>query len=166
MNFEQGFFKRWNKSRRIEKEMRDLGRDHFEIFEFPFNPNQYLFRFDGPQGSPYENIKIGVEFLYPKSYPFEPPVVCFRPPLFHPNVSSEGHFKVLDWTPVIRTKTILQNIIELLHKPFLGSENDKGKEEMEPESDAPYINEEALHLWKNDMEQFKALVDEGAQAPL
>lgn len=159
----------WKANKRIENEIRDLVNwpdSPFKVFK-DFNPYKYSMKFTGPEGSPYENIHITIDFIYPRSYPFNPPVLWFQPPLFHPNITAAGALVVdtltgNDWSPAITTTMILLNVLTLLYEPFFCEENlkrnDKGKEEMNQIVNDKCVNMEALNLWENDIEQFKLII--------
>lgn len=40
----------------------------------------------GPKGSPYEKGSFKLVVNIPKRYPFEPPLVKFLTPVYHPNI--------------------------------------------------------------------------------
>lgn len=45
----------------------------------------------GPKGSPYENGSFKLTVTIPPRYPFEPPLVKFITPVYHPNID-KGNF--------------------------------------------------------------------------
>ena len=152
---------------RIRKEMQDLSNyDTFQCrTDYGRRINEVLFV--GPETSPYQGMGLKVIFIYPRDYPFKPPVIRFDPPIFHPNVSETGRMTVPsltgdDWSPATTTRMSLLTILSLLHEPFICNENlaknDKGKEEMNEIVNNECVNQEALRLWKQSFEDFKQIV--------
>ena len=78
---------------------------------------------EGPIGSPYETGKFVVDLIFPPRYPFDPPRVTFRTPVFHPNVSSNGAIcmDILKpngaWSPLMTVDALLVSIQSLLDDP-------------------------------------------------
>lgn len=56
-----------------------------------------------------------------RSYPFDPPTVNFKTPIWHPNISSSGRVCVgilgKDWTPSINLVGVIETIRNLLNFP-------------------------------------------------
>lgn len=158
------------KNARIVKEIHEIithFKDMFEVYKYNSNPYKYTFHFIGPEGCPYEYIPISVDIVYPIDYPFNPPIIKFRPPLYHPNINSDGVLVIetlngTDWSPAQTTKSILLNILTLLHEPYLCTENlpqnDKGKEEANDIVNEHCVNMEALNLWRSDPGHFKLVL--------
>lgn len=72
----------------------------------------------GPEGSPYEGATFFLDLDFPASYPFDPPSVHFRQPVYHCNVNDRGGV-CLDilyesWTPSLTLATVLLSLISLL----------------------------------------------------
>lgn len=44
----------------------------------------------GPDDTPFEGGVFSASLTFPQSYPLEPPVMKFDPPIFHPNVYPDG----------------------------------------------------------------------------
>lgn len=80
----------------------------------------------GPSGSPYESGRFLVDMIFPPKYPFEPPKVTFRTPVFHPNVSTNGAIcmDILKpngaWSPLMTVESLLVSIQSLLDDPNPG----------------------------------------------
>ncbi|XP_053618337.1 ubiquitin-conjugating enzyme E2 T-like [Plodia interpunctella] len=79
----------------------------------------------GPKGSPYENGKFKVTVTIPEKYPFEPPLVKFVTPVYHPNIDKGGRI-CMDmlkmppkgaWLPTITLETLLVSLQTLMANP-------------------------------------------------
>jgi len=79
----------------------------------------------GTTGSPYEKGVFQLEVTVGDRYPFEPPRVRFRTPLYHPNVDGAGRI-CLDmlkmppsgsWKPVFTIEGLLTSIQYLMTNP-------------------------------------------------
>jgi ubiquitin-conjugating enzyme E2 D/E len=78
----------------------------------------------GPKGSPYEGGIFTLDLIFPGDYPFAPPRVTFRTPIFHPNVSPTGAIcmDILKggtgtWSPLLSVSSLLISIESLLNDP-------------------------------------------------
>lgn len=82
----------------------------------------------GPSGTPYENLNFKLTCNYPSNYPFAPPEVLFRTPIYHPNVDMSGRIcldilkpagvgKEGAWSAVLNTSSVLLSIQSLLGEP-------------------------------------------------
>ncbi|XP_075985278.1 ubiquitin-conjugating enzyme E2 T-like [Anticarsia gemmatalis] len=83
------------------------------------------FTVQGPKGSPYENGSFKLSVTIPEKYPFEPPLVKFITPVYHPNIDKGGRI-CMDmlkmpprgaWLPTITLETLLVSIQTLLGNP-------------------------------------------------
>lgn len=77
----------------------------------------------GKKGSPWEGGLYKLVLYFSSSYPTQPPEVYFTPPLFHPNIYSDGAvcLSILDsnksWKPSIGIPEIMAGLQELLANP-------------------------------------------------
>ena len=154
---------------RIMREINNLYKLNDNIYEIIYFDDiklKLVVNFIGPKDTPYEDIHITVNFIYPSVYPFKPPLI-FITPIFHPNITSTGALIIStltgnDWSPALNLISILWTITSLLHEPLTCEHvlyNDKGKEEIDDmeEIKETCANEEALRLWKEDIVQLREI---------
>ncbi|KAH6634159.1 ubiquitin-conjugating enzyme/RWD-like protein [Chaetomium sp. MPI-SDFR-AT-0129] len=103
---------------------------------------------EGPEGTPYSGLTLKLSFEFPKNYPYAPPTVLFRTPIYHPNFDFSGRI-CLDilkdkWTAAYNIQTVLLSLQSLLGEP-----NNKSP-----------LNGEAAKLWDQDPTLFKTKVME------
>ncbi|KAK4116174.1 hypothetical protein N656DRAFT_774372 [Canariomyces notabilis] len=101
---------------------------------------------EGPADTPYSGLTFKLSFEFPSNYPYSPPTVLFRTPIYHPNVDFSGRI-CLDilkdkWTAAYNTQTVLLSLQSLLG---------------EPNNTSP-LNGEAAELWDKDPALFKTKV--------
>ena len=75
----------------------------------------------GPEGTYYEGLKLKLSFSFPASYPYAPPLVVFKTPIYHPNVDFSGRI-CLDilkdkWSAVYNVQSVLLSLQSLLGEP-------------------------------------------------
>ncbi|PGH12846.1 hypothetical protein AJ80_06555 [Polytolypa hystricis UAMH7299] len=100
----------------------------------------------GPTETPYENLTIKLSFAFPANYPYSPPTVLFKTPIYHPNVDFSGRI-CLDilkdkWSAVYNVQTVLLSLQSLLGEP----------------NNASPLNGQAAELWDHDPEEYKKKV--------
>ncbi|KAL3701516.1 hypothetical protein R1sor_019538 [Riccia sorocarpa] len=79
----------------------------------------------GPEGTVYAKGVFKLEIHVPERYPFEPPSVRFKTPIYHPNIDSGGRIclDILNmppkgaWKPSLNIPTVLASIGLLLSEP-------------------------------------------------
>ncbi|KAL2018400.1 hypothetical protein VTK56DRAFT_878 [Thermocarpiscus australiensis] len=101
---------------------------------------------EGPADTPYSGLTFKLSFEFPSNYPYAPPTVLFRTPIYHPNVDFSGRI-CLDilkdkWTAAYNTQTVLLSLQSLLGEP----------------NNASPLNGEAAELWDKDPALFKTKV--------
>ncbi|KAL1882100.1 hypothetical protein VTK73DRAFT_2191 [Phialemonium thermophilum] len=102
----------------------------------------------GPDDTPYSGLTFKLSFEFPSNYPYAPPTVLFRTPIYHPNVDFSGRI-CLDilkdkWTAAYNIQTVLLSLQSLLGEP----------------NNASPLNGEAAELWDKDPAVFKTKVME------
>ncbi|MCJ1372706.1 Ubiquitin-conjugating enzyme E2 11 [Loxospora ochrophaea] len=100
----------------------------------------------GPTETPYANLTFKLTFTFPTNYPYAPPTVLFKTPIYHPNVDFSGRI-CLDilkekWSAVLNVQSVLLSLQSLLGEP----------------NNASPLNGQAAELWDSDPEEFKRLV--------
>ncbi|KAK5992878.1 E2 ubiquitin-conjugating enzyme 11 [Cladobotryum mycophilum] len=101
---------------------------------------------EGPKDTPYDGLTLKLSFAFPSNYPYAPPTVLFKTPIYHPNFDFSGRI-CLDilkdkWTAAYNIQTVLLSLQSLLGEP----------------NNASPLNGEAAELWDKDPEEFKKKV--------
>ncbi|KAK4895322.1 hypothetical protein LTR27_006665 [Elasticomyces elasticus] len=114
----------------------------------------------GPSDTPYADLTFKLTLAYPSNYPYAPPEVLFKTPVYHPNVDFSGRIcldilkpggqgKEGAWSAVLNTSSVLLSIQSLLGEP----------------NNASPLNGEAATLWDSDQAQYKVKVLARHQEP-
>ncbi|CAA7045762.1 unnamed protein product [Microthlaspi erraticum] len=80
---------------------------------------------EGPEDTVYANGIFNVKIQIPERYPFQPPIVSFETPIYHPNIDNSGRIclDILNlppkgaWQPSLNISTVLTSIGLLLSDP-------------------------------------------------
>ncbi|KAL8743567.1 MAG: hypothetical protein Q9190_004100 [Brigantiaea leucoxantha] len=120
-----------------------------DISAFPNNPENLLHwtaTIFGPDATPYAGLTFKLSFEFPLSYPYTPPTVLFKTPIYHPNFDFSGRI-CLDilkdkWSAVYNVQSVLLSLQSLLGEP----------------NNASPLNGQAAELWDKDPEEFRRLV--------
>ncbi|KAL5119748.1 Ubiquitin-conjugating enzyme E2 11 [Pleosporales sp. CAS-2024a] len=136
-------------AQRLQKELMDLMLHPTPgISAFPSDENMSVWTatMDGPTSTPYESLVLKLNFDFPANYPYAPPNVTFKTPIYHPNVDFSGRI-CLDilkdkWSAVYNVGTVLLSLQSLLG---------------EPNNSSP-LNGQAAELWDKDPAEYKRLV--------
>ena len=94
------------------------------VSAFPSSPENLLnwtATIAGPSDTPYASLTFKLSFHFPSSYPYAPPTVLFKTPIFHPNVDFSGRI-CLDilkdkWSAVYNVQSVLLSLQSLLGEP-------------------------------------------------
>ena len=113
-------------SKRILKEKLDFDEDPpANCTAGPVDPAD-LFKWNatitGPENSAFEGGLFFLSITFPQEYPFVPPKVNFKTPIFHPNIHSSSGNICLDilkdqWSPALTISKVLISIASLLTDP-------------------------------------------------
>ncbi|KAJ9668435.1 Ubiquitin-conjugating enzyme E2 11 [Coniosporium apollinis] len=100
----------------------------------------------GPDGTPYANLTFKLSFEFPANYPYAPPTVLFKTPIYHPNIDFSGRI-CLDilkdkWSAIYNVQSVLLSLQSLLGEP----------------NNASPLNGQAAELWDKDPAEYKRLV--------
>ncbi|XP_039121350.1 ubiquitin-conjugating enzyme E2 T isoform X1 [Dioscorea cayenensis subsp. rotundata] len=79
----------------------------------------------GPEGTVYSDGVFTLKIQIPERYPFQPPIVTFTTPIYHPNIDDGGRIclDILNlppkgaWQPSLNISTVLTSIGLLLSEP-------------------------------------------------
>ena len=111
--------------RRVQRELEKMVQDPPSFFASLRVSDENIMRWDGlllPTAAPYSKGAFRVELQFPLAYPFKPPSVQIRTPIYHPNVDEEGRV-CLDiltserWRPHVWVKQVLKELLELVDQP-------------------------------------------------
>ncbi|KAI3443798.1 hypothetical protein Pfo_000463 [Paulownia fortunei] len=81
--------------------------------------------FQGPVGTVYASGVFKIKIQIPERYPFQPPILTFATPIYHPNIDNGGRIclDILNlppkgtWQPSLNISTVLTSIGLLLSEP-------------------------------------------------
>ncbi|KAL4589650.1 hypothetical protein LXL04_002558 [Taraxacum kok-saghyz] len=122
-------------SLRMQKEVKLLLTDPPPGASFPhLSPTSDLSSFSlaaidaqiqGPEDTVYEKGVFKIKIQIPERYPFQPPIVTFATPIYHPNIDTGGRIclDILNlppkgaWQPSLNISTVLTSIGLLLSEP-------------------------------------------------
>jgi ubiquitin-conjugating enzyme E2 C len=94
------------------------------ISAFPSSPENLLNwtgTIIGPTDTPYAGLTLKLSFQFPSNYPYAPPTVLFKTPIYHPNFDFSGRI-CLDilkdkWSAVYNVQSVLLSLQSLLGEP-------------------------------------------------
>lgn len=94
------------------------------VSAFPSSDGNLLFwtaTIEGPDDTPYAGLTMKLSFSFPSNYPYAPPTVLFKTPIYHPNFDFSGRI-CLDilkdkWTAAYNIQTVLLSLQSLLGEP-------------------------------------------------
>jgi len=123
---------------------------------------------EGPADTPYSGLTFKLSFEFPSNYPYAPPTVLYKTPIYHPNVDFSGRI-CLDilkdkWTPAYNIQSVLLSLQSLLGEPnkYVGTRARLWGFEKTRVTNFVYsaspLNGEAAELWDKDPALFKGKV--------
>lgn len=107
--------------KRLQQELMSImSSGDSDVSAFPAGDSlfSWIGTIQGPSDTAYEGLNYRLSLSFSGDYPFQPPVVKFETPCFHPNVDTHGNI-CLDilkdkWSAAYSVKSILQSIQSLL----------------------------------------------------
>ena len=71
---------------------------------------------------PYNKGAFRVNVDFTAEYPFKPPKVNFRTPIYHPNVDEKGQVCLPiiapeNWKPAVKMDLVLKDLLTMIHRP-------------------------------------------------
>jgi ubiquitin-conjugating enzyme E2 C len=108
----------------LQKELMDImTKPTPGITAFPDDENmtKWTATIDGPADTPYANLVFKLSMEFASNYPYSPPTVLFKTPIYHPNVDFSGRI-CLDilkdkWSAIYNIGTVLLSLQSLLGEP-------------------------------------------------
>ncbi|KAG1677097.1 Ubiquitin-conjugating enzyme E2 C [Nymphon striatum] len=142
-------------SKRLQKELMTLMMSGDKgISAFPDSDNlfKWIGTIKGADNTVYEGLSYKLSLEFPSGYPYQPPIVKFDTPCFHPNVDQFGNI-CLDilkekWSALYDVRSVLLSIQSLLGEP----------------NNASPLNLQAAELWSNQDVYRKVLKEKYSKA--
>lgn len=108
----------------LQKELMDImTKPTPGITAFPDDENmtKWTATIDGPADTPYANLVFKLSMEFANNYPYSPPTVLYKTPIYHPNVDFSGRI-CLDilkdkWSAIYNITTVLLSLQSLLGEP-------------------------------------------------
>ena len=112
------------KTRRITKELKEINDNPHDGYKISIKDDDLYNLYAtirGPKDTPYENGIFHLDITFTDDYPFKPPKVIFKTPIYHCNINKKGHI-CLDilksqWSPALTISKVLLSISSLLAEP-------------------------------------------------
>lgn len=135
---------------RLKHHHRELAKNpaplcHAEPENMEKNFTHWIGYIDGPDETPFEGGRFHLTIDFPSDFPFNPPLMKFVTPIFHPNISPKGDI-CLDilhsqWSPVLTVRSLLISLCSLLSDP--NAEHG--------------LNQEALTIYRTDRNKYQEI---------
>lgn len=109
---------------RITNELKDLKENPIENCSAgPENDDMMIWKATifGPEETPYYGGVFELSIKFTEEYPFKPPIIFFKTPIYHCNVNNRGGI-CLDilkdkWSPALTISKVLLSICSLMSDP-------------------------------------------------
>ena len=110
--------------KRLQKELQELKKNPVENCSAGIADNdikKWQATIFGPSDTPYHNGIFYLTIEFTDEFPFKPPIVTFKTPIYHCNINSHGGI-CLDilkdkWSPALTISNLLLSICSLLSEP-------------------------------------------------
>lgn len=110
---------------RLGKEWNLLKKDPVDYITAGPKDEKDLTKWDGtligPTGTPYQGGIFNLEIYFPEEYPYKPPKIIFKTPIYHPNITPKGLICLdilkTNWSPALTIKNVLLSLCSLLADP-------------------------------------------------
>lgn len=110
--------------KRLNQELKELQENPIENCSagpIKNNIREWQATIFGPEDTPYQGGVFTVMIRFTDQYPFKPPQVYFKTPIYHCNINSRGGICLdilsKNWSPVLTIGKLLLSICSLLAQP-------------------------------------------------
>ncbi|KAH3761543.1 ubiquitin-conjugating enzyme E2 [Pelomyxa schiedti] len=111
--------------RRINKELEEFATKREPWVKVKsLATNRLDIQVTGPEGTPYAGGYFVIDFEIPAEYPFKPPKIKFKTPIYHPMVKADGQICTHDidtnWSPQLKIVDVLNILRQMMVEPGSG----------------------------------------------
>lgn len=111
--------------KRLQKEWEKLQKDPVEYVtagpKSESDLTKWVGTLVGPSETPYEGGVFQLEIYFPDNYPYMPPKIIFKTPIYHPNITPRGSICLdilkTNWSPALNIRAVLLSLCSLLSDP-------------------------------------------------
>lgn len=109
---------------RLQKELSQLRGSNDKLKNVQVDDDD-MFIWNGilcPTNPPYNKGAFRIQIIFPKQYPFKPPVIRFLTKIYHPNIDEQGAvcLNIINtdvWKPATRVSNVVEALIKLIDEP-------------------------------------------------